>query len=102
MYNTAISGLLLPCSLLLYGWAMQYKLHLAVILAAQFFIGAAECAYTPALFGYLTALKQQGAAAAAAGLHSTMFFASAVVSHRWCLKQCWSCLHACINTYVFV
>jgi hypothetical protein len=80
-YNTAVSGLLLHCSLLLFGWAMQFKLHLAVILVAQFFIGAATCAYTPSLFGYLPAMKQQGAAAAAAGLHSTMFLASAVVSH---------------------
>ncbi|WIA33828.1 hypothetical protein OEZ86_006937 [Tetradesmus obliquus] len=79
MYNTAISGLLLPCSLLLFGWALHFKLHLAVILVAQFCIGAAACAYTPSLFGYLTAMKQQGAAAAAAGLHSTMFLASAVL-----------------------
>lgn len=80
VYNNVISGVLMPASLLLYGWVMQAKLHLAVVLVSQFAIGVALASYLPAIFGYLTALKQSAAAAAAAGVHSGMFIMSGVVS----------------------
>ncbi|WIA13681.1 hypothetical protein OEZ85_007241 [Tetradesmus obliquus] len=79
VYNNVISGVLMPASLLLYGWVMQAKLHLAVVLVSQFAIGVALASYLPAIFGYLTALKQSAAAAAAAGVHSGMFIMSGVL-----------------------
>jgi hypothetical protein len=80
VFNNSIAGFLMPASLLLYGWVMHFKLHLAVVLVAQFAIGVALSSYLPAIFGYLTALKQSAAAAAAAGVHSGMFVMSGVVS----------------------
>lgn len=78
-YNTIIVGTLLPAALLLFAWSVHYKLHLAVILVAQFFIGLAAAGYVPSVFGYLTAIKQQGAGAAASGIHSTMFIMAGVL-----------------------
>ncbi len=54
-------------------------MHLAAILASQFLISASVSAFLPAMFSYLTAIKQQQAAAASSGLHSIMFIASGVL-----------------------
>ncbi|KAF6252512.1 major facilitator superfamily domain-containing protein [Scenedesmus sp. NREL 46B-D3] len=79
VFNNSIAGFLMPASLLLYGWVVHFRLHLAVVLVSQFAIGVALSAYLPAIFGYLTALKQSAAAAAAAGVHSGMFIMSGVL-----------------------
>lgn len=78
-YNTIMVGTLLPAALLLFAWSVHYSLNLALVLVAQFFIGLVAAAYMPSVFGYLTALKQQGAGAAASGIHSMIFIASGIL-----------------------
>lgn len=78
-YNTILVGTVLPAALLLYAWSVHFKLSLAVVLVSQFFIGLSAAGYIPSVFGYLTAIKQQGAGAAASGIHSTMFLTAGVL-----------------------
>jgi predicted MFS family arabinose efflux permease len=51
LYSTLVSLLISPAALLLYGWSLQYRLHLSVALIAQFFIGAGCSFYLPGLYG---------------------------------------------------
>ncbi|WIA31137.1 hypothetical protein OEZ86_001155 [Tetradesmus obliquus] len=75
LYNNAANLVLLPASVLLYGWSFHFKLHIAIPLIALFLVGVATSIYVPAVFSYLTTIKQQNAAAACAGVQSLMFLA---------------------------
>jgi predicted MFS family arabinose efflux permease len=76
--GTALATLLMPASLVAYGWTLQYGVHLAAPLAAHFFVGAAISAYLPGIFSYLSITKQQQAAAASAMVQSLMFISAGV------------------------
>jgi MFS family permease len=77
--NTLIALVLMPAGLLVYGWGLHAKAHLAVVLAGMAVTGFGCAAYLPGLFGYLTTLKQSAAAAAAAAVSAMMFVAAGVV-----------------------
>jgi MFS family permease len=51
MYSTLSTLLIMPPSLLLYGWALDFKTNLAACLIGQFFIGAGCASYLPGIFG---------------------------------------------------
>jgi hypothetical protein len=76
--GTALGTLLMPLSLVAYGWTLQYGTHLAGPLVAHFFVGAALSCYLPAIFSYLSITKQQQAAAANAMVQSLMFISAGV------------------------
>jgi hypothetical protein len=78
LYNNAVNLVLLPASVLLYGWSFHFKLHIAIPLIALFLVGVATSIYVPAVFSYLTTIKQANAAAACAGVHSLMFLACGI------------------------
>ncbi|WIA12850.1 hypothetical protein OEZ85_006476 [Tetradesmus obliquus] len=67
-----------PC-LLLYGWSLHFHMHIAVPLIGIFLVALATCSYLPGIFSYMTAVKQQTAGAAAAGLYALLFLASGVL-----------------------
>jgi hypothetical protein len=67
-----------PC-MLLYCWSLHFYLHLAVPLIGIFLVTLATCSYLPGIFSYMTAVKQQTAGAAAAGLYALLFLASGVL-----------------------
>ncbi|GAX85787.1 hypothetical protein CEUSTIGMA_g13202.t1 [Chlamydomonas eustigma] len=73
VYSTLSTLIMMPPALLLYGWALDYKISIAACLIGQFFIGASCASYLPGIFGYLAALKQSAAGAASAAVQTTMF-----------------------------
>ncbi|GAX74294.1 hypothetical protein CEUSTIGMA_g1743.t1 [Chlamydomonas eustigma] len=79
LYSTLVSLLVSPAALLLYGWSLQYGLHISVALLAQFFIGAGCAFYLPGLYGYLSGLKQSEAGSAIAAAESTICVAAGIM-----------------------
>lgn len=77
--STCAALCVMPAALMLYGWSLHFKVHVAVPLAASFFMQMSNTAYLPAVFGYLTQVKQQAAGAASAGIYSLMFVVSGVL-----------------------
>jgi MFS family permease len=75
---TFISLLLMPVSLLTYGWTLHYKNNLAGPLIGHFFTGVALSVYFPAIFSYITVTKQQEAGSAAAAVQALMFIMAGV------------------------
>jgi hypothetical protein len=69
---TLVCVCLMPASLLVYGWTFQYSTHLAGPLIGHFFVGVALSFYLPAIFSYLSVIKQQQAAAANAAVQFLM------------------------------
>ena len=65
---------LMPCSLLVYGWTLHYRTNLAGPLVGHFFVGVALSLYFPAIFSYLTVIKQQQAGAASAAVQAMMVY----------------------------
>jgi len=79
MYSTLSTLLIMPPSLLLYGWALDFKTNLAACLIGQFFIGAGCASYLPGIFGYLSAIKQSAAGAASAAVQTSMFSSAGIL-----------------------
>lgn len=52
VYSAVGALVVSPLALLAYGWSLQYTIHIAVPLVAQFFIGAGCAAWLPAIMGY--------------------------------------------------
>jgi hypothetical protein len=77
--SNAVLLFVFPPCLLLYGWSLHFNLHLAVPLIGIFLVALATCSYLPGIFSYMTAVKQQTAGAAAAGLYALLFLASGVL-----------------------
>jgi MFS family permease len=75
---TFISLLLMPASLLTYGWTLHYKTNLAGPLIGHFFMGVALGTYMPAIFSYITVRKQQEAGSAGAAVQALMFISGGV------------------------
>lgn len=78
-FSCGVAGLLMPPSLLLFGWSLQRRLPLPAALVALALIGASCDLYFPGMMAYLTTLFQQSAAAASAGLNGTLFVFSGVL-----------------------
>ena len=75
---TFIALVLMPISLLAYGWTLHYKTNLAGPLIGHFFVGVALSVYFPAIFSYITVTKQQEAGSAAAAVQALMFIMAGV------------------------
>lgn len=76
--GAVVAAVLMPVSLLVFGWTLQHTTHLAGVIIGHFCVGAALSAYAPAIFSYLTVSKQQQAAAVTAAMQAGMFLLSAV------------------------
>jgi len=77
--NSLIAMATGPTGVLAVGWALHAKAHLAIVILAT----SAACfgcsIYLPALFSYVTTIKQSASAAASGGIQSMMVFAAALV-----------------------
>ena len=77
--NILATLFLVPAGCLIFGLALHFQLHLAVVLLGQALTGAGMCVFGPALSAYVTTLKQQQASTANAGSMCLQFVLAAIL-----------------------
>mgnify|MGYP001807602106 CR=1 FL=1 len=77
--NMLIALLVMPPSLVLFGWSAHMHLHMVAPLVGFFGIGFACAALLPGVFSFCTTLKQAEAAGAAAMIQTMMFVSAGVL-----------------------
>lgn len=78
-HNMLITLIVMPASLVLFGWSAHLHTHIVAPLFGMFGIGFACAALLPGVFSFCTTLKQSEAAGAAAMIQTMMFVASGVL-----------------------
>lgn len=68
-----------PTGVLALGWALHAQAHLAIAILATGCSCFGCSIYLPALFSYITTIKQSASAAASGGIQSMMVFSAALV-----------------------
>jgi len=81
MYASLIlSALTFPPGILIYGWCLQFHIHVGAILAAMFIMGFGCMVYFPSVMAYVGGINQAEAAAASAAMFFTVLVSAGVSS----------------------
>jgi MFS family permease len=70
VYSLAITSLCMPCGLLLLGFGLQAHMHIAVLLAASFFVGFGLSSLIPGVYSFVSCVDQAHAGCATAALNT--------------------------------
>jgi len=87
--NTFIVLALGPVGTLGAAWALHFKAHLAIVLVTVSIAGFGGCFYLPAMFSYISTVKQSVPAAATAGVQTIMAMAAGSVVALGAVARSW-------------
>jgi MFS family permease len=76
--STGLAVILMPCAYVAFGWLVQCRVHLAVILVSHFLVGVPHSLYLPAISSYISIMYQQEAGSASAAAQGYLYIGTAI------------------------